>query len=135
MGNGVGVAEGRAAPEIGRRLLACRLGKGLTQRSLADTIGVSTTQWSKFENGINRISADQLAAVCAMLEISADVVLGLQPAPGTVTAADPDMDQQARRLMAIFRALPARERRELLRAARTLNEDAAPIEDATPIAA
>jgi DNA-binding XRE family transcriptional regulator len=52
--------EKRLTRIIGANVRAARILAGLTQQQAADHIGVSTQQMSKYENGINRISAAKL---------------------------------------------------------------------------
>jgi len=48
---------------IGKRLKEARIACGMTQKELADKLGVTHQQVQKYQQGINRISASRLAAV------------------------------------------------------------------------
>ena len=56
--------------EIGKRLLALRQIRGLSQEELATQIGISFQQVQKYENGINRIAASRLLTFSRILDVS-----------------------------------------------------------------
>ncbi len=110
---------------VGSRIKARRIELGFSMRRLAAQVGVSHQQWRKWERDESRIADAHLAVICRVLEVSADVLLGL-----AVVAPAPDMagiDDQARKLMANFRALSASARRELLRASRVMALEERPL--------
>ena len=53
--------------EIGRKIRALRLERGLSQSGLADGIDLTFQQVQKYEKGINRVSAGRLARIADML--------------------------------------------------------------------
>lgn len=53
---------------VGNRIRSRRVMLGLSQRSLADAIGVKFPQVQKYEDGINRLSASRLFAVSRVLD-------------------------------------------------------------------
>jgi transcriptional regulator with XRE-family HTH domain len=55
--------------EVGRRVRAFRLQKGLSQEKLADQLGVTFQQVQKYEKGTNRIAAGRLQRIAEILEI------------------------------------------------------------------
>lgn len=55
--------------EVGRRIRALRLEKGISQTALAGQIGVSFQQVQKYENGMNRIGAGRLERIAAALGV------------------------------------------------------------------
>ena len=55
--------------EIGRKLRALRLQRGLSQTSLADGIGLTFQQVQKYEKGTNRVSAGRLQKIADLLSI------------------------------------------------------------------
>ena len=60
----------RAGPEdveIGRKIRALRLERGLSQSGLADGIGLTFQQVQKYEKGTNRVSAGRLQQIAGML--------------------------------------------------------------------
>src|SRR3954469_13504688 len=72
----IGVREGlrkrRAGVEdveIGRKIRALRLERGLSQSTLADGIGLTFQQVQKYEKGTNRVSAGRLQRIADLLNI------------------------------------------------------------------
>src|SRR5438045_5271403 len=62
----------RAGPEdveIGRKIRAPRLERGLSQTGLADGIGLTFQQVQKYEKGTNRVSAGRLQRIADMLDV------------------------------------------------------------------
>src|SRR2546430_1471745 len=62
----------RAGPEdveIGRKIRALRLDRGLSQSGLADGIDLTFQQVQKYEKGINRVSAGRLQRIADTLNI------------------------------------------------------------------
>jgi transcriptional regulator with XRE-family HTH domain len=55
--------------EIGQRVRAFRLQKGLSQEKLADQLGITFQQVQKYEKGTNRIGAGRLQRIANVLGI------------------------------------------------------------------
>lgn len=55
--------------EVGRRVRAFRLQKGLSQEKLADQLGVTFQQVQKYEKGTNRIAAGRLQRIAEILDV------------------------------------------------------------------
>jgi DNA-binding transcriptional regulator YiaG len=55
--------------EIGQKIRALRLQRGLSQSGLADGIGLTFQQVQKYEKGTNRVSAGRLQKIADMLNI------------------------------------------------------------------
>src|SRR5882672_4794998 len=55
--------------EIGRKIRALRLERGLSQSNLADGIGLTFQQVQKYEKGTNRVSAGRLQRIADILNI------------------------------------------------------------------
>jgi transcriptional regulator with XRE-family HTH domain len=53
--------------EIGRKIRALRLERGLSQSGLADGIGLTFQQVQKYEKGTNRVSAGRLQRIADIL--------------------------------------------------------------------
>ena len=67
-----GVRKRRAGAEdveIGRKIRALRLERGLSQSGLADGIGLTFQQVQKYEKGTNRVSAGRLQRIAEVLEM------------------------------------------------------------------
>jgi transcriptional regulator with XRE-family HTH domain len=56
--------------EVGQRVQAFRLQKGLSQQKLADQLGITFQQVQKYENGADRIGAGRLQAIAAILGVA-----------------------------------------------------------------
>jgi transcriptional regulator with XRE-family HTH domain len=56
--------------EVGQRVRAFRLHKGLSQEKLADQLGLTFQQVQKYEKGTNRIGAGRLQRIAAILGIT-----------------------------------------------------------------
>lgn len=61
---------------VGERIKYCREMRGMTQIDLADEIGVGRTTFQEWEKGIHMIRSDKIVALCDVLHISADFLLG-----------------------------------------------------------
>lgn len=70
-----GSGEGRAPNvdrHVGMRIRERRITLGLTQRRLAELIGVTYQQAQKYEKGVNGIAAEQLFTLAQALEVGID---------------------------------------------------------------
>jgi transcriptional regulator with XRE-family HTH domain len=54
--------------EIGRKIRAVRLAKGVSQTTIADGLGLTFQQVQKYEKGANRVSAGRLQKIAGMLD-------------------------------------------------------------------
>jgi len=63
--------------EIGRKIRALRLERGLSQSHLAGQLGVSFQQLQKYESGANRVSAGRLQRIAALLGAPVTLFYGL----------------------------------------------------------
>lgn len=80
--------------EHGRRLKGLREAVGLSQEQLAEAVGVSKGQVSRWENGVNSPGGEKLTQLATILRVSPNVVLGFdvpepiaEPAIGWATIA------------------------------------------------
>lgn len=62
---------------VGERIESRREQLGLKQYQVADSIGVTRTTMSKYENGVNIPNAEILAKLARVLQTSADYLCGL----------------------------------------------------------
>ena len=63
---------------LGESIKSARKAKGLTQRELAKTLGVSFNSISDWENGKHMPDVDTLQALCKVLNISPNEVLNTE---------------------------------------------------------
>jgi transcriptional regulator with XRE-family HTH domain len=74
--------------EVGRRVRARRLERGITQTELATRIGVTFQQVQKYEKGVNRIGAGRLQRIAEALDVPVTFFFGGGEAPVTATSTD-----------------------------------------------
>lgn len=81
---------------IGSRIRKYREERGLSQKQLAELIGVSNSRVSNWEQGINRPDADILAEICRALDVSPGVLLDVRLCPD-------ELDDQERKVIKAYR--------------------------------
>lgn len=62
---------------IGKKITYYRKMNGVTLQKLADTIGVSKQQQSRYERGVNRINLDRLAQYANYFDIDLNRLLDI----------------------------------------------------------
>lgn len=82
--------------EIGNRIRKYREENNMTQKQLAERIGVSNSRVSNWEQGLNRPDADILAAVCVALDVSPSLLLGIR-------VTGDELTEQERRVLKAYR--------------------------------
>lgn len=97
--------------KIGERIARFRKDRGLTQKELADRLGVSQPVVSDYENDVIRIPADVVIELAEVLQVSGDELLGLK---GSDTSKGIQNRRLNRRLIAIEK-LDKRDQEALLR--------------------
>ena len=92
--------------EIGRKIRALRLERGLSQSGLADGIGLTFQQVQKYEKGTNRVSAGRLHKIAELLNTPIMFFYGgMGPRTKKREAGDPDFSfMQTRDAVRIMRA-------------------------------
>ncbi len=50
----------------------------LSQKEVAESIGIDQRQWSRYENEINELPIRYLKQICTIYKVSADWLLGLK---------------------------------------------------------
>lgn len=55
--------------------------RDMTQRDVAEKLGVSTQQYSQYENGVNEIPLHRFAKLIDLFDVSADYLLGRTQRP------------------------------------------------------
>jgi transcriptional regulator with XRE-family HTH domain len=123
--------RGRRGPqdvdlEVARRIRRRRLELGLTQRDVAERLGVTNRQMHKYETGASRVSAGRLYQIVEVLGMEAvHLFAGVDPA-GLLGGAEPGGAGrgQRRRLLGLLRHAAAigdpEHRQALCRLARDL---------------
>lgn len=69
-----------------KNLKVARLAKGLSQRDVGKILGISFQQIQKYENGSSILDCRKLIALCKLLDVSADELLGLEKTKFELTA-------------------------------------------------
>lgn len=82
--------------EIGKRIRQYREERGMSQKELADKIGVSNSRVSNWEQGINRPDADILADLCRVLKVSPSELLD-------VHLSTDELNDQERKVIQAYR--------------------------------
>ena len=82
--------------EIGKRIRKYREDRKLSQKDLADMIGVSNSSISNWEKGINRPDADMLADLCRALKVSPSELLD-------VRLSTDELNDQERKVIQAYR--------------------------------
>lgn len=67
--------------EIGARIRRYREDRGISQKELAEKLGISNSRVSNWEQGINRPDADILADICEALNVSPSELLDVRLSP------------------------------------------------------
>ena len=68
---------------FGDRIRDARKAAGLTQRQLADILGVSNTSISNWEKGLSRPDADMIQKLCFCLSLEPNYFYGTENAPAS----------------------------------------------------
>ena len=63
---------------INTKLKELRLEKGLTQKQVAEQLGISSTCYSGYEQGYREPDLKTLIKICRFFDISSDYLLGLK---------------------------------------------------------
>lgn len=82
--------------EIGNRIRKYREDRKISQKQLAELIGVSNSRVSNWEQGINRPDADILAELCRALQVSPSELLD-------VHLSDEEITEQERKILQAYR--------------------------------
>lgn len=51
--------------------------KNITQKEIADYLGIKQQQYARYEKGVNVMPITHLPLICKFLDVSADYILGL----------------------------------------------------------
>ena len=73
--------------EVGQRIRARRMAKGMSQTELGEMLGVTFQQVQKYEKGINRVGAGRLVRVGEALDVPVSFFFGTTDGGGEDTRA------------------------------------------------
>ena len=82
--------------EIGLRIRKFREEKNISQKELAQRIGVSNSRVSNWEQGINRPDVDFLASICKALNVSPSELLDIR-------LSDDELNDNERQIIMSYR--------------------------------
>ncbi len=85
--------------EIGSRIRKFRKARNLSQKELAERIGVSNGRVSNWEQGLNRPDADMIVDICMALTVSPSELLN-------VHLSDDELTEQERKVVQAYRGKP-----------------------------
>jgi transcriptional regulator with XRE-family HTH domain len=108
-------AKDRMDPSIGRRLKSARETKGITQKQMAEVLGMTTNAYQNYEYG-SEMSSGRIIQICAVLECSPNWLLGVNDEPMSI----PPDSALLRELRELFDELSTEGQREALRRVREL---------------
>lgn len=100
---------------IGARIRAARVSRRLSQSELGAALGVTFQQIQKYEKGSNRIAGSRMLAMCDMLKMKPEALLGITNGSTSSTYANPDAlavlhDRHMTRMIIALNALPVAQR-------------------------
>ena len=95
-------------PDLGRILKNTREDLDLTQLKVMELTGIHHKSLSGYENGVAEPDIQTLATLCRLYRLSMDTVLGLRPAPDSLS-----MTRSEKELIVLYRKLPAEGRKAL----------------------
>ena len=96
--------------EVGKRLRARRLELGLSQESVAESLGMTFQQLQKYEKGLNRVAAGTLYKLAKILKTRPENLM--PPFSERTAAADaPSMPPKVKKLLEAFEGLTPVEQR------------------------
>ena len=72
---------------VGGRIMRVRKERGMTQEYLADALSMSQSAYSKMEKGARRISSEDLSAICGLLDVDSNYILGIEPSLSVAESA------------------------------------------------
>ncbi len=61
---------------LSERLIALRKEKGLTQKNLADFLGIAPVSWQRFEYGTSKPKLENIIALADYFDVSIDYLVG-----------------------------------------------------------
>jgi transcriptional regulator with XRE-family HTH domain len=118
--------------EVGQRIRARRMAKGMSQTELGSLLGVTFQQVQKYEKGVNRVGAGRLVRVAEALDVPVSFFFGATDAGSEDTRAILGFldTSYSLRLLRAFSRIP---HGEVQRAVVDLVESIAPEKSGAPV--
>ena len=108
-------AKKQPLTEFGKRLVAVRQARGLTQVQLAKATGTTQRVVSRLETIADFPTVPVLLELCRALRVSADELLGLKAPPRVEAARQPPEEKRLWKHLRLVAQLPERDQRAVLR--------------------
>ena len=109
--------------EVGRRVRALRLERGMSQEKLGDGLGLTFQQVQKYEKGTNRIGAGRLQRISEIFEVPISAFFEVAPNDESATLLEfADNAAALRLLRAYSRISSPHTKQALVRLAETMSE-------------
>jgi transcriptional regulator with XRE-family HTH domain len=89
-------------PAFATRIRDLRIQHGMSQDELAEAIGISQNQISRYERGANDPTGDVLIALADVLHTTTDYILGRSSDPAP-TLTEKDLDTKERKVVTAMR--------------------------------
>jgi transcriptional regulator with XRE-family HTH domain len=105
---------------FGRRLVAMRKARGLTQRQIAKALGTTQRTVSYYENQGSSPPAHVVVVIAKLLHVSSDELLGLKPSKLEHKKEDPERRRLWKRFQRMA-SLPERDQRAVIRLINSLS--------------
>ena len=90
------------------RLSAVRKQANLSQEDMAKKLGLATPTYSAMERGVSQATISHLSAICSVLDVSSDYLLGFTSQPYGVEGMSQRINEEvheANRLRAVIRTV------------------------------
>ena len=115
---------------VGKKIRQRRWLIGMTQQTLAESVGIKFQQIQKYETGANRVSASRLWDIAEVVGVPVSFFFeGMETAESDVDARDTALapadilgDKEAMELVRSYYAIPEEQRRRLFELARVLSD-------------
>jgi transcriptional regulator with XRE-family HTH domain len=109
--------------EVGRRVRALRLERGMSQEKLGDSLGLTFQQVQKYEKGTNRIGAGRLQRISEIFEVPISAFFEAAPNDESATLREFADNAAALRLLRAYSRISSPQTRQaLVRLAETMSE-------------
>ncbi|WP_371157389.1 helix-turn-helix domain-containing protein [Jannaschia sp. 2305UL9-9] len=111
---------------VGKRIRHRRWLVQMTQKDLADRVGIKFQQIQKYETAANRVSASRLWEIAQALEVPVGFFFeGVGDASDDIASFDVLSDRETADLVRSYHRMPEQQRRRLFDLARVMSDDAA----------
>src|ERR1700687_1655044 len=100
--------------EVGRRVRALRLERGMSQEKLGDGLGLTFQQVQKYEKGTNRIGAGRLQRISEIFDVPISAFFEVATSNETATLLEFADNAAALRLLRAYARIPSPQAKQAL---------------------